>query len=223
MTIKINIKWIRFFGIAGMLGGIILFIGDMLFYYSPNSTDFLQNMAVTSDARIIASGVCALLTSWLYLLGAGQVYYAFKIDQSKAKYIVFFSFASIGIAYGIVHAAYLAIAISAKLALANQLDMLSSVELARNANNMLRNIIYPIFALLSVVFITQVWRKKTRYPKWMVFAFPLLPFLLEGLIINNLSGSLKIIISGGYLNIIFFIFFLASSISLWKETEQKKS
>ena len=90
MTIKINIKWIRFFGIAGMLGGIILFIGDMLFYYSPNSTDFLQNMAVTSDARIIASGVCALLTSWLYLLGAGQVYYAFKIDQSKAKYIVFF-------------------------------------------------------------------------------------------------------------------------------------
>ena len=219
MTIKFNAKWIRFFGVAGVLGGIVLFIGDMLFYYSPNSTDFLQNMAVTSDARIIASGVCALFASWLYLLGAGQVLFAFEETKPIVKYTVFASFAGIGIAYGIVHAAYVAIATSAKLALVNQLNMQTSIVLAREANNLLRNIIYPIFGLLSIIFIYQVWRKQTRYPRWMVFFFPLLPFLLQGLIVDNLNGVLKVIIAGGYLNIIFALFFLASTISLWKKVE----
>lgn len=219
MTLKFNAKWIRFFGIAGILGGIILFIGDMLFYYSPSNTNFLQNMAVASDARIITSSVCALFSSWLYLLGALQVYFAFEKTKPIVKYTVLASFASIGIAYGIVHAAYIGIATSAKLAFANQLDPQTSVILARNANEILRIIIYPIFGLLSVVFIFQVWRKKTHYPKWMVFFFPLLPFLLQGLIINNITGVLKVIISGGYLNIIFALFFLTSTISLWKKVE----
>ena len=219
MILKFNAKWIRFLGIAGILGGIVLFIGDMLFYYSPTSTDFLQNMALASDARIIASGVCALLASWLYLLGAGQVYFAFEETKPIVKNTVFASFAGIGIAYGIVHAAYVAIATSAKLALVNQLDMQTSVILAGEANNLLRNIIYPIFGLLSIIFIYQVWRKQTRYPRWMVFFFPLLPFLLQGLIVNNLNGVLKVIIAGGYLNIIFALFFLASTISLWKKVE----
>ncbi len=97
--------------------------------------------------------------------------------------------------------------------------MQTSIVLAREANNLLRNIIYPIFGLLSIIFIYQVWRKQTRYPRWMVFFFPLLPFLLQGLIVDNLNGVLKVIIAGGYLNIIFALFFLASTISLWKKVE----
>ena len=60
----------RLFGISGILGGIILFCEDMLIYYSSAETNLLKNMSVALDTRIIASGMCDLLSSWLYLLGA---------------------------------------------------------------------------------------------------------------------------------------------------------
>ena len=43
---------------------------------------------------------------------------------------------------------------------------------------------------------------------------PLIPFLLEDVICKNLSGSISIIICGGYLNHILIIFFTTSSIAL---------
>ena len=45
----------------------------------------------------------------------------------------------------------------------------------------------------------------------------LIPFLLEDVICKNLSGSISIIICGGYLNHILIIFFTASSIALWNK------
>ena len=75
----------------------------------------------------------------------------------------------------------------------------------------------PIFGLLSFLFITQVWKRKTLYPRWILLFFPLIPFLLEDVICKNLSGSISIIICGGYLNHILIIFFTASSIALWNK------
>lgn len=36
-----NKWWIRIFGIFGLLGGLILFIGDMLFYFNGESIDLV--------------------------------------------------------------------------------------------------------------------------------------------------------------------------------------
>jgi len=49
-----------------------------------------------------------------------------------------------------------AIATSSKLAIQNNLDLNESVLLASEANNALRLLVYPIFGLLSVLFIYQV-------------------------------------------------------------------
>jgi len=61
---KINLCWSRGLGIAGILGGLILFAGDMLFYYQSGSTDLLMNMANASNERIVLSGISALVASW---------------------------------------------------------------------------------------------------------------------------------------------------------------
>ena len=199
------------------MGGLTLFSGDMLFYYDPLNTNLYENMGNASDSRIIISTITALIASWLYVLGSIHVYQAFKQTKPIIKNLVLFCFATISIAYGVVHGVFVAIATSSKLAVENDLNLNQATLLAVEANNILRSIVYPIFGLLSFLFITQVWKRKTLYPRWIILFFPLIPFLLEDVVCKNLSGSISIIICGGYLNHILIIFFTASSIALWNK------
>ena len=210
-----NQFWLRFMGLAGILGGFVLFSGDMLFYYDLVSTDIKINMGNASDLRIKLSGISALVATWLYLFGLLQVYYAFKISSKTARNIVLISFAAILTACGIIHGAYVAIAVTSKLSIQYDIDINKATLLATETNQLLRLFIYPIFAILSFVFIKEVWKKKTLYPRWILFFFPLVPFLFQGLINKVLNGSIKIIIMGGFLNIILIIFFTASTVALW--------
>ncbi|WP_438423892.1 DUF6796 family protein [Aquimarina macrocephali] len=212
---KINQFWIRVFGIFGIIGGLTLFAGDMLFYYDPSNTNLRENMGNASNFRIMTSGVTALLAAWFYMLGVIQVYHAFKPSKPVLRNTLLFCFSAIVIAYGVIHGVYVSIATSAKLATQNNLEMNEAVSLAVETNNVLRLFVYPIFGLLSILFIVQVWKRKTLYPRWIILFFPLIPFLIQGFICENLSGSTWIIVCGGYLNLILIIFFIASTIALW--------
>ncbi len=212
---KINQFWIRVLGIIGIFGGLTLFAGDMLFYYDPINTNLRENMGNASGFRIITSGLAALIATWFYMLGLVQVYFALKPTKAVLRNIILICFGAILTAYGVIHGAYIAIATSAKLAIQNNLDINDSVNLATEANDILRLVIYPIFGLLSILFITQVWKRKTLYPRWIILFFPLIPFLMQRFICNNLSGDIWIIIYGGYLNLILVVFFTASTIALW--------
>jgi len=215
ITKNLNLLKMRFSGCVGILGGLILFCGDMLLYYDPVSVDFRQNMAHASDLRIIASGVCALFAAWFYTLGTLQIYMAFKPSKPFFRNLVVLCFGGIFIAFGIVHAAYTAIAATAKLSLENNLDLNSAVALSVRVNDILRLFVYPIFGLLSLFFIRQVWIQKTLYPRWIIVFFPLLLFLLEGVITDHVPKGLFVIVQGGYLNLILIVFFTASTIALW--------
>jgi len=212
---KINRTWLRIMGITGLLGGLILFAGDMLFYYDPDNANIKNNMGYASDFRILLSGISALFATWFYLFGLVSVYYAFKPAKSSIRNTLIVCFAGILSAYGIIHGAYVAIAATAKLAVQYQLDIDMATALASRINHALRLFIYPIFALLSFLFIYQVWNKKTLYPRWMILFFPLIPFLFRGIIGKFLNGSLQIVIMGGYFNLILVLFFAASTIALW--------
>ena len=214
---KITQFWLRIMGLLGILGGLLLFAGDMLFYYDSSSTNFLLNMGNASDSRIIWSGITALVAAWFYVIGVGQVYMAFQPVKPLVRIIVVFCFASIMISYGIIHGAYLAIATTAKLAVVNQLDIEASTALAYKANQALRNIIYPIFGIVSILFIYQVWRRKTLYPRWMILFFPAIPFVVQGVLEPLLTGKWRIIILGGFLNLIMVVFFTASTVALWNK------
>jgi len=212
---KMSQFWIRVLGVFGILGGLILLAGDMLLYYDPVNMSLKQNMGNASDFRIIASGVCALFAAWFYMLGLGQVYYAFKTTKPIFRNGTLISFGSILISYGIVHGAFLAIATTAKLATEHSLDINEAVLLSEKTNEILRLFVYPLFGILSILFISQVWKRKTLYPRWIILFFPLIPFLIEDLVTKYLQSDIWIIIKGGYLNIILVIFFTASTIALW--------
>lgn len=218
---EINKFQIRVLGIFGVLGGLTLFAGDMLFYFDPINPNMRENMGNASDFRIMSSGVTALLAAWFYMLGAGHVYQAFKPSKTIIRNAILICFGAITIAYGVIHGEYVAIATSAKLATQHNLEINEAVSLAIETNNILRLFVYPIFGVLSILFITQVYKRKTFYPRWIILFFPLIPFLIQGLVCKNLSGSVQIIVCGGYLNLILVIFFTASTIALWNIREVK--
>jgi len=151
------------------------------------------------------------------MFGVVHVHQAFKPTKPVIKNTILICFAAITISYGVVHGAFVAIATSSKLAVENNLNLNDSVSLAVEANNILRLIVYPIFGLLSILFITQVWKRKTLYPRWIILFFPLIPFLTQDFICKNISGNIWIIVCGGYLNHILIIFFTASTIALWNK------
>ncbi len=212
---KINQFWVRILGVFGICGGLILFVGDMLLYYDPINMSLKQNMGNASDTRIIASGVCALFATWFYILGLGQVYYAFKIAKPIIRNSVLIFFGCILMSFGIVHGAFLAIATTSKLAVEYSLDINKAALLSERINEILRLFVYPIVATLSVLFISQVLKRKTLYPKWIIIFFPFLPFLMEDLVTKYLPNNIWIIVKGGYLNLILTLFFTASTIALW--------
>lgn len=212
---KINNFWIRILGVFGIIGGLTLFAGDMLFYYDASNVNLNENMGNASDFRIIASGLTALIATWFYLIGLAQVYVALGPTIPFLRTIILICFGAILTAYGVIHGAYVAIATSSKLATQYNFDLNNAVRLAAETNNIMRLIIYPIFGVLSYLFIVQVWKRNTLYPRWIIFFFPLLPFLIQGLVCAALSGATKTVVCGGYLNLILVVFFTASTIALW--------
>ncbi len=213
-SINLSNKTAQLMGYSGIFASLVLFVGDMLFYYQGESNDLIVNLSYLTDERIIASGATALIAAWFYVLAAGQIYYAFAPAKSWQRLSLFFSFLAIMIAYGVVHSAFVAIATSAKIAHDYQLPLEELTQLAIQANQVLRQISYLPFAIFTLVFIPLVWKGQSRYPRWMVFASPIIPFLLAGFVIEALSGQWKTIISGGYLNLILLIFFSLSSYAL---------
>jgi hypothetical protein len=210
----ISRKGALWLGVCGILGSLVLFTGDMLYYYRGDETDLLANMSAVTDERIIISGVLALIAAWLYVAGSGQVFYAFQPEKASMRWLVFASFVMIMVAYGIIHGAYVAIATSAQIAGEMGLPPGDLTELAVAVNQALRYLVYLPFAVFTIGFTISVWRKRTYYPRWMLIFSPIVPFLLKGVIVGSLEGKMKVIIGDGYLNLILLLFFTSSTIAL---------
>jgi hypothetical protein len=201
-------------GLAGILGGLVMFAGDMLFYYNGEQRDLYAGMAQASFGRIVGSGLCAVVGGWLYTLGAGHLYYAFQPARRWVRLTTFASFAMVMIAMGVIHGAYVALATSAQNAVQFGLAPDALKQLALTTNNSMRAVGFIPFGVFAACFLSSVWEKRTLYPRWMLLFCPLLPMFIARLVTGSLGGELRAIVSGGYFNLIFVLFFSASTLAL---------
>jgi hypothetical protein len=211
---------LRITGLAGILGGLVLFSGDMLLYYVPGSTSIHGNMTLVTDQRVVLSGLAALIAMWLYLLGTLQLWYAFAPAPKLSRILATGSFVAVLASYGVIHGHYMAIAGTARLAAQQGLDIREATALAWRTDHLLRMVVYPFFGLLSVIFFYEVWRKRTLYPRWILPFFPLVPFALMGVFRQILTGDVRTVVIGGYLNLIVVLFFTVSTAALWRSNDK---
>ncbi len=147
-------------------------------------------MGYAFDERITASDICGLVATWFCIIGLPNVNIALEPSNKVTRLMIMVRFERILTALGVVHSAFHAIVTTTKLSIENRFDIYEVVLLSQHINNVLRLLVYPIFGVLSLVFIGVVWKKHTLYPRLIISCFPLLLFLLESAIKTALPQNL---------------------------------
>lgn len=210
-----NRKQILITGIIGTIGATLMFVGDMLLYYTSEpitsfEEEIIPIMGKTSFARLKIGGLLGPLCAAMYLVGYYQVYLAIKPKFKKMAMTVF---AILGVAIFIggafhSHFAYLGFISHFKYS-----DLLEIVESYAVTNFLVMMILNMLgFALLAYLILT----KKSYYPKWMVLCSPLVLIWFSDLV-RLLPQPFKIIIAGGWSNITAILFFAVSTWVLLKK------
>ena len=76
------------------------------------------------------------------------------------------------LAYGGVHGAFIAVAVAAQIAVDLDLPAQALSDLAVTSNGAIRQLVYPVFGLFSVLFVVAVWTRQTAYPRWLALCSP---------------------------------------------------
>jgi len=212
-----TITIIRLCGIAGILGGLVTGIGDLLYNHIPGSTQTLyEKISTFLQKRLVTAGILGLIGSWLYLFSAFHVYYAFLSAGNLIALTVSISFALVAVAYGVAHASYYAIGSAAKVAQENQLDVTSAGKLGEALYLKLVLITYIPVVVFSLLTIYAVIAGRSAYPIWMFIFLPIVPYLLRSVVLKILRGRVHEIIRDSYDNFVLLLYFLVSTLVLWK-------
>ena len=208
-------------GISGIMGGLLLFMGDMLLFYAPVATDKFEVMGHLPAWRIVLSGQSALLAVSFYVLACGQIQHAFEPTKKWLRWTVCGSFVFIMLAYGVVHGAFIAVAVAAQIAVDLDLPAQALSALAVTSNDAIRQLVYPVFGLFSVLFVVAVWTRQTAYPRWLALCSPATFFVVREPLVSRLPENLQSVVDGGYLNLIIVVFFSLATSALWMAQEPK--
>jgi len=167
------------------------------------------------QTRLVTAGILGLIGSWLYLLSAFQIYYAFLPVGAGFAFAASFSLAMVAIAYGTGHAAYYAIVSSAKVAKGNNLDIKSAGKMGAALFSRIVLITYIPVAVSMLLMLYGILSGRSTYPRWMVIFLPNMPYLLRMPIQKILRGRAHELIRASYDNFVLLVFFVLSTIVLW--------
>jgi len=207
---------IRLCGIAGIFGALATGIGDLLYNHIPGSTQTLfEKMSSLPQKRLVTAGIMGLIGSWLYFFSAFHLYYAFFPVGNNFALAAFISFALVAIAYGVDHASYYAIGITAKVARENQLNIESAGKMGEALFSKLVLITYIPVLITSLLMLYGVLSGRSAYPLWMVIFLPVIIYLLRVPVLKILHGRLHELVRDSYDNFVLLVFFLMSTIVLW--------
>ncbi len=203
---------ILFTGLFGVAGAFLMFSGDMLLYFTPGEynpagglMEYVRIMAALPAFRIMLGGFLGPVAAFVYCIGFVQLYYAIKPTHSRFARIMI---GALGLSYfigGAYHAQFGSLA----LAVAG-----GGIHAAENMAPYVELMLYGMIAVVAMVMLVltvMILTKRTYYPRWFVL---LTPAVLIWLPRNMLPQPFRIVISGGYFNIMFIIFFAASTILL---------
>ena len=207
---------LRLFGLCGIFAAILFTAADLLYNHIPGSKSSpAVKMSRMPESRLLAGGSLGLIACWFYTLASLHVYLAFRPAGDIFAFALLLSFAAVMIAYGVAHAAYFSIATGARAAALAGKDVEEGAKLGNQFFQRLTFITYIPVAIFSLLMIFGILTGQSLYPRWMIIFLPIVLYLLKTPVLRLLKGYLREILNDAYDNILFFIFFVISTIVLW--------
>ena len=205
---------------VGLVGALLMFAGDMLLYYTPEDFSYDKNcssaekiqaiidvMKKISPMRLMVGGMIGPISAFLYCVG---FYHIVLMANEQVHTIAMASFllSCFGIITGGAyhsHCAYLGL-----LGDDRNRDALNTVM---KYFQKLPLILYAGEGLGFLLLIFLIVTGKTVLPKWMFLVSPGILFLLKPAV-GRLPKGVRIIVSGGWTNLISVIYYAAVLIEI---------
>lgn len=191
----------------GLIGAILMFIGDMVLYYSKEDyvgtvtlNAIIDIMKKESRTRLYAGGIIGPIAAFLYCIGYYHLILVMNEGFQMFGWVCFF-INSLGIICGGVyhsHCAYFGL-----LGRYDDKEIVDEVHKYLNVQKTVSFGLQGIGFLMLAVFIVLKW---TVFPRWMLIVSPGVLFLMLPLT-RKLPKGLHMIISGGWTNLISVIYY----------------
>lgn len=203
------------YALLGLLGAVIMYAGDMLFYYTPTPVtsleeDIFRIMSGVSDWRLHLGALCGPLATVFYIAGFYHIKRALAKTAPLSGTVIFVMLA-VAIVFGAVfHAMF------APFGFVSRTDDHAVLleQLMVTAFSMFY--FYAFFMAAGLLYLmVLVLRGRTPFPKWILFFHPLVVWLWTSFFVY-LPSPLLILLEGGRFNIMFALFFAASAVVLYR-------
>lgn len=211
----------RIAGIVGLAGALGLFIGDMLLYgHLGGAGGFLESVeAVASNVsheRIFIGGILGPICSLLYIIGFWHVYQNIQKSGKIAARTVVAGCAVLIVIGGTYHALWAIRMLIFKHGIGDTQSLEAFVEAVTSylkitfiASSIPGFVVFPML-------IVMVLLGRTGYPRWTVILNPGLLISLSFLV-SDLPAPYGLTFYGGYINLVFVVFFVVSVITTWRD------
>jgi len=198
--------------IAGLLGAFLMFCGDMLLYYDKN--DYEQNgtldpiisiMKTLPKKRVMLGGLIGPVAAFLYCIGFYHIVLITK-ESCYSLAVAAFLLSCLGIIAGGAYHSH-----CAYLGLLGDDEQKKDLDIVLGYFQKLPLILYLGEGIGLLVLLFLLVTQNTRFPVWTAVLSPGILFLLKPLV-RKLPKGLHMILSGGFSNIIFIVYYLMAMI-----------
>ncbi|MDO4770813.1 DUF6796 family protein [Porphyromonas sp.] len=211
-------KTLRWTAWAGLLGGLLMYCGDMLLYFTTEpfadfENEILPSMGSVPFARFFAGGLVAPFTTALYILGFYHLY--LRVDPARKAWgkwsLVLLSIGMI--CGGEYHAFFPAFGIVSAHGQGHLIDHLLTYAF------WLGGMSFVFMASGWLIYAYMILRRWADFPRWSIVFIPIVTVWL-GELWDTLPEPFAVLIAGGWLSLIFAIFYVVA-LSTLKHNDKK--
>ena len=205
---------------AGLAGALLMFAGDMLLYYTPNDFSYgpksssgekinaiIDIMKGLPAKRIMAGGMIGPVAAFLYCVGFYHIV-LLTDKQAHALAMVAFLLCCFGIITGGAYHSH-----CAYLGLLGDDKYRNALDTATKYFQKLPLILYAGEGMGFLLLIFLIVTGKTALERWMFLFSPGMLFLLKP-VVGRLPKGVRVIVSGGWTNLISVIYYAAVLIAV---------
>jgi hypothetical protein len=202
---------VRILGLLGLGAALLMFVGDMCLYgHFGSGGEAISKIVIAneSDTRIVIGGFIGPIAALLYCVGFLSVYFMISPRSRMLAVVIAGGAAAMMVIGGTYHAMWSIRAFLIKAGLSSG-DYQGLYTQIRDYMSLFYNTMFAGAEVVSLLLLYVVLSGRSLYPKWSVVVNPGILFLLRPLA-DLIPAPLGAIITGGYLNLVFVIFFTVS-------------